>query len=501
VRSNKLVAAGFLGLGSLLRILSYLYSDNAGGDAGARVALAARWLQHPAPKVIFHVYEPGHFWLIGATTLLVHDVVSAGRLLSLVLGIGSLFVVWKLAGTIYGEVAGVSSLAVFSLYSLHIGYSTTSSAEVSYLFFLLLALLLFFLYLRQEAGSLSYLWLSGFSLSVSESIRYEAWIFFFAMFVALAFRGRWANRDSRIGGQIVPPLIFGISGGAWPIFMMSYSWHRFGNPMYLVTLNSQRVHEWLASSHTSLAHQLALPPIVLALSLSSPAFLAAIYSLIASFRSRLGAVFAAMVLFFGLIQTYQIMRGSLEALARYTLTLGTMLAVLSGYGIERLCAKFAPNRIWLARSVVFGYLVLNLGLIFGLSESHTSIAGTFASISPRLRYPRRITDVAQFLRNHRNPQDAVVIDDYNVESNIVSDAAGLPLLAGRLDYLASVQNETGVLEYINAEHPRFLVYSDRGTLRKWIPLPEGCGTTSIEDIRFACEFSNQIYRVYELSYR
>lgn len=499
--SNERLAAGLLGLGSLLRILSFFYSDNAGGDAGARVGLAARWLQHPAPKVIFHVYEPGHFWLIGFASLFVHDVVLAGRLLSLMLGIGSLFVVWKLAGTIYGGAAGVSSLAVFSLYSLHIGYSTTSSAEVSYLFFLLISLLLFFLYLRKEQGSLWYLLLSGFSLSVSESIRYEAWIFFFAMFVVLALRPWWDTDDSDKKHSVPSFLAFGVSGGAWPIFMMSYSWHRFGNPMHLVTLNSQRVHEWLASSHSSLARQLALTPVVLALSLSLPAFVAAIYSVIASFHLRLAAIYAAMVFFFGLIQTYQIIRGGLEANSRYTITLGTMFAVLAGYGIEKLCEKLAPSRVGTARTVVFCCLFVNLGVLLAVSESHTAAAETIASISPRLRFARRIASVGQFLRAHRNPEDAVAIDDYNVESNIVADAAGLPLLAGRLDYLASVQNETGILEYINAEHPRFLVYSDQGTLRKWIPLPEGCGTTRIGEIQFACEFSNQIYRIYELSYQ
>jgi hypothetical protein len=321
------------------------------------------------------------------------------------------------------------------------------------------------------------------------------------MFVALALRPWWDTDDSDKKHSVASFLAFGVSGGAWPIFMMSYSWHRFGNPMHLVTLNSHRVHEWLASSHASLGRQLALPPVVLALSLSLPAFLAAIYSLIASLRLRLAAVFATMVAFFGAIQTYQVIRGGLEANSRYTLTLGTMFAVLAGYGIEKLCERLAPTRVGMARTVVFCCLFVNLGVLLALSESHTAIAETVAPISPRLRFPRRIANVAQFLRAHRDPEDAVVIDDYNVESNIVADAAGLPLLAGRLDYLASVQNETGALEYINAEHPRFLVYSDQGTLRNWIPLPEGCGTTRIGEIQFACEFSNPIYRVYELSYQ
>lgn len=99
------------------------------------------------------------------------------------------------------------------------------------------------------------------------------------------------------------------------------------------------------------------------------------------------------------------------------------------------------------------------------------------------------------------PDDAVVIDDYNVESNIVMVAAGMPLLPGNRAYLASVQNKIDVDAYIKSRHPRFLVYSDQGTLRRSLALPSACtGTTNIDGVDFRCAFSNEIYRVYELSY-
>src|ERR1700678_2428568 len=113
-------ASGLLVLGAALRVLSYFFSKNNGGDALERAALSAQWLQHPTFRLIFLVYPPGHFWLIGAMALLVPDVTVASRLLSLLLGIASMFLVWKLARTLYGDGAGLFSLAVFALYSLHI---------------------------------------------------------------------------------------------------------------------------------------------------------------------------------------------------------------------------------------------------------------------------------------------------------------------------------------------------------------------------------------------
>jgi hypothetical protein len=68
-------------------------------------------------------------------------------------------------------------------------------------------------------------------------------------------------------------------------------------------------------------------------------------------------------------------------------------------------------------------------------------------------------------------------------------------------YLASAKNDVAVREYIANQRPRFLVYSDEGTLRQTLALPPGClDPVTVDGVRFACAFSTQIYRVYELSY-
>ena len=100
------------------------------------------------------------------------------------------------------------------------------------------------------------------------------------------------------------------------------------------------------------------------------------------------------------------------------------------------------------------------------------------------------------------PEDAVIIDDYNVESNIIADAAGLPLSVGQRAYLLSSKNDIDVSEYVRREHPRFLVYSDEGALRKSLPLPHVCKQpANLQGIEFQCDYANPIYRVYQLSYR
>jgi len=502
-RSRNFPWAAIVLAGSLVRILSYHFSTNTGGDAMARVLLTAMWLQHPSLQVIFGVYPPGHFWLIAAFTLLFRDVMVAGRALSLVLGIASLLLVGRLARLLYGETAGLLSLVAFSFYTLHIAYSTTSSSEVSYLFFLLLGMYFFFSSLSGGSPEVRLISLAGIAMSIAGSIRYEAWIFIFGMTGVLTFfliRDTLKERQD-FRKRLRSLLAFGVTGGLWPAFMMVYCWRRFGDPMYLVTLNHIRVTESLAAIPSPLSYQLGLTPAVLAISLSPFIFGAALYGLACSFTSRLPAAFATLTVFFAAVQNFEILRHGLLALSRYTLTLGTLLAIMSGIGLQQAFRKIGVVRPGLMRVATSGLLLANTVAVLALSELPDKYSETFASVSPVLRYPRRIQNVAGYLRAHLGPEDAVVVDNYNVESNIVAYAGGLPLLSGKRAYLANTKYDYNVRQYIATVHPQFMVYSDRGTLRQSFALPSSCDHDArLDGIGFHCVFSDDIYRIYELSY-
>jgi hypothetical protein len=490
-----------IAVGAVLRTASFFYSVNGGGDAWARLELTATWLQHPVFKVGYGAYPPGHFWLIGLFTLLFHDVVFAGRFLSLVTGIGSLYAVWKLARNIYGEPSGVIALAVFVFYSLHIGYSTTSSAEVSYLFFLLVGLMFFFGYFRDDSRPLWQLAIGGLSLSMAETIRLEAWAIFFGLGIILAILAYQdaVARPPWFGRWLKPVITFGLTAGAWPIFSMVYSQVVFHNPMFVLSEHNTLVTGWFKAHPVPVAYQLALGPGALLISLSPLAVLAAAYGFFKSWSSRLGASFAALMLFFALVQNYEIATGKLLAMARYTMTLGAMLAVIAGFGLERLCAKFFAGRFQVAYALIIAVLAANLGVVYFLGEYPNRFSAKVASVSPRLRYSPRIDGVARYLRTHMGPDDAVVIDNYNEESNIVAEAAGMPVITGDRAFKANTANDQTVDHYIVSRKPRFVVYSDEGTLHRWLTVPPGCGSATIEGMDYQCGYSNNIYRVYELT--
>jgi hypothetical protein len=499
-RRYSVFAALLILVGAILRTASFFYSSNTGGDAGARLAITAEWLQHPVFKVGFGAYAPGHFWLIGLFTLLFHDVVFAGRFLSLVTGIASLYLVWRLARHVYGEPSGVFALAVFAFYSLHIGYSTTSSAEVSYLFFLLAGLTLFFGFFRDDSRPLGQLALAGFSLTAAETIRLEAWAIFFGLGIILAILAYQdqASRPDWFGRWMKPVLTLGLTAGAWPIFSMAYSLIVFRNPMLVLSQHNNVVTAWFKAHPVPLGYQLALGPGVLLISLSPLAVLAAVHGFFKSRSSRLAASFAVLTLFFATVQDYEIATGKLLAMARYTITLGAMLSVIAGWGFECLCTRlFSERRRFACTLVITFYLAGNLATVFLLAEYPNRFSGKVASLSPRLRYSPHILSVGDFLRTHMSGGDTVVIDNYNEESNVVAEAAALPLLVGSRAFLANTAHDQTVDQYIVTQRPRFVVYSDQGTLRRWLKLPQECGRVQIDGMNYQCAFTNPIYRIYQ----
>jgi len=493
---SRLTAPLLIIVGAVLRILSYAYSDNSGGDAWARVSLTAEWLAHPTFKVVFDAYPPGQFWLIALVHLLVPNLTVAGRGLSLLLGILSLPVLWRLTRTLYGNTAATLSLAVFTFYSLHIGYSSTSSGEVCYVFFLLLALQLFFEGI--VTGSVWRFAVSGVALTVSDLVRLEAWAIFFALTVAWV---TYCWRDLRDRVNFRPAfaklVAFGLCGGIGPLFLMVYCWAAFRDPLRILTLHNVLVTESMRDYPVPLEHQLLVIPATLLITLSPVALCAALYGFFKSFSVRPALQFAAVTLFFALLQNYEIVRGKLLSMPRYSLTLGAMMAVTSGYGFCCLGRKLRPRYF---QAAVVTLLVVNLLAILFVSEWPSSFSEKFATISPRVRYTKHVSAVSRFLHDHLGPEDAALIDDYNSESNIIAAAAGLPLVPGRRAYVLNTKYEFSPVQYLIAEHPRFVVYSDQGELQRWLPLPSTCAGTQVSGVIFRCVMQDEVYRIYELQY-
>jgi hypothetical protein len=390
---------------------------------------------------------------------------------------------------------------IFGLYSLHIAYSTTSSSEVPYLFFMLAGLLGFFVYRR--SGSLAVLALGAVALGISAGIRYEAWICIFALALILIFMPRpYATGRFWRTEHVREVFLFGATAGTWPLFWLIYQWKAFGKPLYGVTMNYKWVVEQAAIEHRSKLYHLALSPGVILLTLSPVIVAAGFYGLARGLREPTGREFALVFLVVGAVFSYQISAGGLLPLARYTITLGTLLALASGHGLHRFSQSLSQSRAFQFRAAIGLMLIINLGAILMLSEVRNPLSDQFSAISPRLRFRHHIEQVRRYLKPLLKPDDSVVIDDYNVESNIIAAAIGLPLVGPNRAFLASSQPVSDLPEYINRKHPRYVIYSDRGVLNAYLTLPDECAASfvTLNGMEFRCIFGNDVYRVYEVSY-
>ncbi len=486
--------------GAALRSVFFFLGQNNGGDALARAGLVAGWMTHPSLRLNFEPWLPFHFWLMAGLALLLGKTALAARALSLVLGIASLWVLWRLTKEIYGRTAALFSLVVFALYSLHIAYSTTSSSEVPYLFFVLVGLLCFFM--NRRTGSLLAICASAIALGVASGIRYEAWVCIFSVLLAMILQPRFGSNFSR-GTWLREILLFGSIAGLWPCFWLLYQWRAFSKPLYGVTMNYHWVPEQAEVMHRSALYRFALPPGVLLITLTPLILAAALYGFWKGMRRKSGREFVIIVAVFGLAFFSQIALGGLLPLARYTITLGTFAIIGAGYGLARL-ALFLPRANARQFAVAVALLmILNLGAICLVAETPTALGDKMASVSPLLRFPRHIGLVREYLLPRLAANDRVVIDDYNVESNIVAAAIGLPLLRGNRAFLASEDPMSDLDQYVAVQHPDYIIYSEKGTLRAVIPLPDGCSSSPIgplDGMTLSCVFQDDVYRIYKISY-
>jgi 4-amino-4-deoxy-L-arabinose transferase-like glycosyltransferase len=492
--------AWLLAIGSSLRVFFFLFSAGNGGDAFARAAITAQWLQHPSLNLDFGGpnWPPLHFWLMALVAQIVPNVLLACRLLSLIAGLASLWLFWKLTRRLYGEVAAILSLIIFVFYSLHIAYATTSSSEETFVALILAGLLGVFSF--RASGNSGCLIFGGLSLTAAAGIRYEAWILIsgLGLFFLLGQEGRKFPTSEYWKAL----LAFGVSSGVWPVFWAIRSWARTGNPFFSLSLNRTLVPGQLAIfPEHGVFYELALVPGVVLLTVTPVAVAGTLYGLWLSFRHRKCLDFALLAVFLGIFQMVTIATHGLTAMARYTLTLGTFCAVLAGYGLVEL-----GNRLRLRRQAVVALLsavmAVNLALIVVISKCSSHFEDKFRQVSPLMLFSVHLEGVAQTLHQRMQPGDRLVIDNFNDEGNLLAAAIGLPLLIGNdRAFMADRQREADLFPFIDTYHPRFAILSGRGTIGSHLQLPSTCSESWIlQGMDLRCLYENEIYRVYEITY-
>lgn len=501
-RVPRLAIVAIIAVAIILRVLFFFLSSNAGGDAQARATRTAMWLAHPEQGLNYTPWLPLHFVMMGGLARLVGNVELATRLLSLLCGAASLIPFYLLSKGLFGEFAAALSLIVFTFDPLQIGYSTTASSEASYVCLILTGLAFFFAFLRRD--SLILLAFSGAALTCAAGIRWEAWVLIFATSTILvmrhllgAYRGGAASPE-----KLTDLLVWVVTAGLWPMAWFFICWRSHINPFFYVSVNHAWVKEQIATVPHSKLYQLALPPGTLILTLSVVGLFGAFIGLWLSIRNRKAWLFSVTVIFLALVQYYQMVSGGVMSFARYTIGIGALLAVISGFGLtEAAKTIFRGKGLTRFMPALVGLLVaLNLAAVITFSVVPSPVRDKFRSISPLMQFSVRIEQIARFLRPRVGPEDRIIIDNFNDEAPAIAAAMNLPILAedqGKA-FLAS-HRVSEANSYLVTKHPRYIIYSPQGSLHTQLTLPDRCGSQEVFllQFRFKCIYEDDIYSIYE----
>lgn len=237
VRLQTLALITILAVGAALRVYVMASYAVAPGDGPLRALMAGWWVQglrELDTSYVHHPYAgwefmrlrlsgpwpPGHTVLAGLLILIFHDPLFATRLLSLTLGIASIWVMFYVAKKSFGTSSGIIASAILSTLPLHITLSTNPLTEVPAIFFLLAILAVTFK--CTEVGFTVPLLIALSLLTfIATMIRYELWLVVPAIAVAHWQVRRSLSRTCAISAAM----------SLGPLLWMLSAWIHHGSPV------------------------------------------------------------------------------------------------------------------------------------------------------------------------------------------------------------------------------------------------------------------------------
>lgn len=470
----------------LPRLLLFPWSENLYGDAVIRTELAQRWADHPHWISSFadgaYQFGPLHLYLVGAVLKLGVARAWAGRWVSLVFGVLSVFPLYLLTRRLFGVRAAVVAGLSFAAWGMHIQMSTTGGSEALGLFLMLWVLELVAQGL--ETNLFSRLALAALCLNLACATRYDAWMLV-PLLVFLLFR---ADKDWVAG--LTRAVFFGLLCVPFPLLWMQGNELAKGSAFYPVYFIEAFHRGWVQEGITRWGNvgyrlqNLLFWPGAALLTLSPGVALFGASGMRRAFRERPEA---RLLLWVAWVPTvYFTFKAavlmSFVPLARFAVNQLVLLLPFVAYGFDGLLGKWPPR----ARASVWtltALLAVTVPTVVAVRSYHQEdgLASSLRPVSPLSANPAAVMQVADFLKNTALPTgDAAVVDtDPNYWDLQVAFFSGLPEMR-----LARYRWDT-FEKRLKENHPRYLVRMDHGTLDSSGELKSAPGGVVFRGERFA----------------
>jgi 4-amino-4-deoxy-L-arabinose transferase-like glycosyltransferase len=487
-----------------IRIIFLFYTHNTGTDAWARYMASLSWAQRP-DHIPSDVWLPLPFWILGGVLRLWPSELAA-RMFTMLLGAVTVLPFHGLAKRVCTPWVAFCSAVVFACLGLHIGYSVSTSSEAPAMLFMISGT---YCWLRFRPDlNLGWLVAAALAFDAAALCRYEVWVFIALIGALTLVEPRLdTHRHSllkRLRASAVLVFAASLSSMAWCIFSIWKWGDPFAQAHKTASMNAHRpsllqpgfMHKLLAVPGGLTG---TLGPIILVLSLIG--IVKALRDRNSSPASDLAIIALVMAGFHGF---NAIANGA--TMARYTLMYSWLFIVLGFYAIETFAAStsFLPSRtaVWLT---VVTFVVWQVALVVGAEYAPCRIADKLGGVAATVPLRCELQQAISWLDAHISPTDSVIVDDLQYEStDIVRFSKVGSVKYFRVPYMA---DDTEALQrdltaFVQANHPRLVVYSPKGQLGRIWRLRAGQGQQSAPGITFPlCQiWQNDEYRVYRITY-
>lgn len=500
-----LLAVFILGLG--VRLWFIHVAPNNTTDAWSRYLGAESWLRNPGrlPNATSSdAWLPLHFWLLGIV-LWIAKTELAARVFTALLGSLTLLFCWGIWKRAFDlEVAFFSTL-LLALFGFHIAFSVTTSSEVPTICSLAAGVYGWTRYSTE--GGWRWLVLAGAAFGAASLCRFESWLYPVVLTPALAdFSAPWpAVLSWRAWRRAVP---FGLVTALGPVAWLVFSFVKWGDALELPHRTAWlNLHFRPTILRHSLDFRLATVPVSLVISLSPLVIGLAAFGLLRTFASasRVKRSLAVLVLTLLAFNCWSAVKFEATQ-ARYTLTYSWLLIPFAFDSLRWMAGRWR----WAARPAAWAgcvafLLLWQIAIILGASRAPSSIADHLRVISPAVPLPRELQNLIDWLRNNVSPHEAVVLDDFNWESQTVVRFS--PLDPSRTfqitpeDYADADLLRQQLDDFIQRYHPQLLVcspYGPAGSL--WGVDDRETLTDQALGFQLALKWRGEHWRVYEITY-
>ena len=404
----------------LPRAVVFPFSENLYGDAVARTELAERWLERPHWIASMddgaRQFGPLHLYAVAAAlaTGLVKE--DAGRWVSLLFGVLTVFPLYALSRRLFGWQAGVVAVLGLAVWGMHIQMSTTAGSEALGLFLVLWVLDLFGRGVEENRfGSLLG---AAAVLNLACAVRYDCWLLA-PLLVVLLFFG---DKD-RIAAA-TRAVSFALVSLPFPMVWMQGNERALGHalePMryinsFHLTWVQDGVARWTQAGYR--AQNLVFWPATALVTLSPLLAYFGMRGMVHVFRTdkkRRWLVWAAVApaLYFTFRSTVLL---NFVPLARFTVGQVALVLpfVLPGFEATMAGRTVAARRSWAVATVVLA-VATPLFMTALTFRKDDGVASSLRPVTPLSTNPTAVMQVAHYLRTQVLPVGGSAVLDADPE--------------------------------------------------------------------------------------